>query len=111
MLGGSAAQTIYPLSTVYANNVTADVQLLTGVGQVTNVTLLNLAATVAGKVILYDGTSAAGDIITSLGAAAGFGDDIGPGYPGIPYRRGIYLHVVSGTVVVAVTFAPQIDHW
>jgi len=110
-VGLSSADAIKPLNTVWANNVTADQQMMTGIGQVTQATLVNLAATVAGKVILYDGTDTTGDVIAALGAGAGFGSDVGPGFPGIPFRRGIFLHIVSGTVTVSVTYVPQIDHW
>lgn len=111
MRGPSAADAIKLVNTVYSASTAADVQLMTGIGQVTNATLLNLAATVAAKVILYDGTDTTGDVIAGMGAAAGFGDDIGPGYPGLPFRRGLFLHVVSGTVAVSVSYVPMIDHW
>jgi len=111
LVGLPAGQSLPPLNTVYVNNTATDKQLLTGVGQVTNATMLNLAATVAAKVILYDGTDTTGDIIGGLGAAAGFGDDFGPGWPGVPFRRGIFMHIISGTVTVSVTYAPQINHW
>lgn len=111
MLGGDAADTIDRLNIAYQYNVTTDVQMLTGVGRVTNVTLLNLAATVAAKIILYDGAQASGDIVSAAGATAGGSSSVSQGWLGAPFRRGLFLHIVSGTVLVVVTYIPKINHW
>ena len=110
-IGLSSADALRPINTVYAVNVTADQQLMTGIGQVTQATLVNLSTTVGAKIVLYDGTDTTGDVIGGMGAIAGSGDDFGPGYPGIPFRRGIFLHIIAGAVTVSVTYVPQIDHW
>lgn len=81
-------------------------QLMTGIGLIIAITVLNTNATAAARFFLRDGIDSTGPIIAYLGAAAGGSDTLGPCPPGIYFGRGLFLQDAAGTAGVTVTYIP-----
>jgi len=81
-------------------------QILTGIGLITAIIAPNGNTTTYSKVTLYDGTDTTGLVLANLFAPASGNCNICPGYPGIPFRNGIYLHSAFGGIVVTLVYIP-----
>jgi hypothetical protein len=88
----------------------ANKQLVTGVGLIQAVKLLNPQATTAARVRLFDGTDTTGQLLASLAAPAGLGDIMPVNGPGIPFNIGIWLQVYTGSPDLIVIYLPLINH-
>ena len=77
----SATADIPPVVVVGGAHVSASQQLCTGIGLITSVTMAARGVTSASLFQLYDGVSAAEQLICALEAPAGGGYSCGPGWP------------------------------
>lgn len=56
---------------------------------------------------LYDGTSTGGQLIKELDVSQGFAVIAGPSFPGIRFRRGLYLTVIAGAPKLTLWIVPD----
>jgi len=107
---GSAGYDIVALGNVplWKLSAAGNVQLFTGTGRLTDLSIVNEAATAAAKVYVRDGTDVTGPVVAVLAAAAGSGAAHSPGFPGILIRNGVYVQVAAGTVSIAGSLIPHI---
>lgn len=90
---------------IQGSSLTADYQLLQGSGGLLFWNAVETTGTAAGKIALYDGESIGGQLISQINLASA-GEDTEPLIPdGLPVERGIFVHVISGSVQLAVCFA------
>lgn len=89
-------------------SITASAQLVTGIGRMLGVSIVNEATTVAAKAYIRDGVDATGPVIDVIACPAGSSADHSRQYPGVLVRQGIYVQVVAGTLSVSVSWLPQI---
>ena len=82
-------------------------QLVTGQGIIIFASWRNHATTAVSQFSLYDGTDTSGQRLLTMNIPAGAGDTTSPGFPGIPFRRGIYLEVRAGSFVLTCTYIPM----
>jgi hypothetical protein len=85
---------------------TASGTIYTGSGFLCGFTLMATSATIADS-SLYDGSSAGGQQIFRLDVSQGEGTPVGPTFPGIRFRRGLYWNINSGLPSLVVWIMPD----
>jgi len=95
-----------PLNTVTFGYPTFENQMVTGAGFITCITAANSSTTTPFLAALLDGGPSNYDYLAWLAAAAGSSSHVGCGFPGIPFKRGVYLSMSSGSALVTVTYIP-----
>jgi hypothetical protein len=85
---------------------TASGTIYTGSGFLAGFTLMATTATIADS-SLYDGSSAGGQQMFRLDVTQGEGTPVGPAFPGLRFRRGLYLNVNSGAPSLVVWIMPD----
>ena len=63
----------------------------------------------AAKFRLWDSSSAAGVMLATFSFAAGWSVREFPGFHSLPYKTGLYLEVVTGTIEGVVSVLPWAD--
>ena len=99
--GASAVTVTVPVSYASGNK-----QLVTGIGVLTSVTMSAYYATSKALAMILDGTDTSGPPIAIASAPAGGQGSPSLGYPGVLFRRGLYLWTIAGPVVMVVTYVP-----
>jgi len=96
--------------TVWAVNLGTARQLISGAGFLYAVSVTCKASTSSSLVYLYDGTDTTGNLIGCFGAPAGATVVECPGFPGIPFKNGVYCSNlgVGANVVISYIRADRI---
>ena len=96
-----------PLNTVTFGYPTFINQMVTGAGFITCITAANSSITTPFLAALLDGGPQNYDYLAWLAAPAAGSSAVSTGWPGIPFKRGIYLSLSSGSALVTVTYIPE----
>lgn len=84
-------------------------QVYTGIGLLLGASWRETSGTAAAAFRVHDGTDASGQRILVMGIQTGAGDSFGATSPGIAFRQGLFVEVVSGACEVVLTWAPQTE--
>lgn len=87
---------------VPVNGISSGV-LYTGRGSLTLASLGFLGASGAASVVIYDGTSANGDVMGAVSGTQPYSQSIASG-EGIPFERGLYLLITGGAPFGVLVF-------
>lgn len=99
-----------PVPVTIADESAAGSLLLTqGTGLIIFVSWRNTSSANNVEFHLRDGTDATGQVIMAMGSTGGTGGNATPGWPGIPFRNGLYLESITGTPHITVTYIPFLE--
>ena len=88
----------------------ASVQAVTGPGLITAIMFANRSATTSAAIELLDGTDTSGAMIGCAAASAGNSQCFGPGFPGIPFKIGVYVHSIAGVWDLVIAWVPLLGY-
>ena len=81
-------------------------QLMTGCGLIIAITAIANTTTAPANGWLLDGTDATGEYLVFISMVAAGSFTLGPGMPGIPFKRGLYNDPFTGGYKMSVTYIP-----